>query len=66
MFHPKRDEVTEGQRKLLIEKLYNLYSWSEKSNRMRSAGNAANMKKMKNAHKKFSLKTLTEETTQQI
>jgi hypothetical protein len=46
IFRPKRDEVTEGWRKMHNEELRDLYSWPRiigimKSRRMRWAGNAA-------------------------
>jgi hypothetical protein len=47
IFGPKRDEVTEGWRKLHNEELHNLYSSSIimiKSRRMRWAGHVARMR----------------------
>jgi hypothetical protein len=56
IFGPKRDEVTEGSRKLHNEELHNLYSSPSiirmiKSKRMRWAGNVAGMGERKNAYR---------------
>jgi hypothetical protein len=53
IFGPKRDEVTEGWRKLHNEELHNLYSSPSiirmiKSRRMRWAGHVARMKIKRN------------------
>jgi hypothetical protein len=55
IFGPKRDEVTRGWRKLHNEELHSLYSSisiirMSKSRRMRWAGHAARMGKMRNAY----------------
>jgi hypothetical protein len=56
IFGPKRDEVTEGWRKLHNEELHNLYSSPSiirmiKSRRMRWAGHVARMGEKKNAYR---------------
>jgi hypothetical protein len=55
LFGPKRDEVTEGWRKLHNEELHSLYSPPSiirmiKSRRMRWAGHVARMGKKRNAY----------------
>jgi hypothetical protein len=56
IFGSKRDEVTEGRRKLHNEDLHNLYSSPSiirmiKSRRMRWAGHAARMGEKRNAYR---------------
>jgi hypothetical protein len=56
IFGPKRDEVTEGWRKLHNEDLHNLYSLSSiirmiRSKRMRWAGHVARMREERNAYR---------------
>jgi hypothetical protein len=55
VFDPKRDEVTEGWRKLHNEELHNLYSLPRmiKSRRMRWAGHVAHMGQKRNAYRIF-------------
>jgi hypothetical protein len=56
IFGPKRDEVTEGWRKLHNEELHNLYSSTSiirmiKSRRMKWAGHVERMGEMRNTYK---------------
>jgi hypothetical protein len=58
IFGSKRDEVTEGRRKLHNEGLHNLYALPDiirmiKSRRIRRAGPVARMGVMRNAYKIF-------------
>jgi hypothetical protein len=61
IFGPKRDEVTEGWRKLHSEELHNLYSSPSiitmyKSKRMRWAGHVARMGPKTNAYRRLVVK----------